>query len=119
MAGPEQLIARLKPRDISAHRLDPTRHILSPNTGLRRAEPADEADQVRLARHEVPVADEDARRVDADEHLVVADHRHVDVPEVQHVCRAVGVLDDRFHGVEDDGVGLADATEQPVVCPSV
>ncbi len=39
----------------------------------------------------------DASCMDAYEHVVIPDHRLVDVPEFQDVGRAVGVLDDCFH----------------------
>ena len=56
------------------------------------------AGQVRQSRHEVPDALVDAGSADADEHVVLACHRLVDVAEFQCFGRAIHVLDDRLHG---------------------
>ena len=79
VAGAEHVVASLKPRHVLADRLDRPRDIHAPNTSLGRAEPeAHDAQQVRQARHDVPVADMDASRVNAYEHVVVPDLGHVD-----------------------------------------
>jgi hypothetical protein len=51
------------------------------------------------ARHDVPVSDESARRLNAEQHIAAAGHRLVDVLELQDICRAVAVLDDRLHRI--------------------
>ena len=69
---------------------------------LGRAEPeAREAHRVGQAGHDVPDAPVHAGRAHPHQHLVVADRGRVDVPELQDVGRAVGVLDDRLHGLVD------------------
>ena len=45
----------------------------------------------------MPDARVDAGRVDLHQHVVLADRRSIDVPELQHVGRAVFVLDDCLH----------------------
>ena len=79
----EHLIARLEPRDILADLLDATRRIDAPDPGLGPAEPeAQDAEQVRQTRHDVPVADVCTRRVNAEQHVAAADHRFVDICEL-------------------------------------
>ena len=85
VARSEHIIARPKPRDALADRLDAARDILAPNANLRRAEPRDHAKHQREAGHDVPVADEDARREDPNEYLPVTHHRCIDVFESQDI----------------------------------
>jgi hypothetical protein len=74
VADPEHLIARLKLSDILPDGLDTARHVGAPDAGLGRAEPgACDAEEVRQARHEVPVSDVCARRENAHEHFVAAE----------------------------------------------
>jgi hypothetical protein len=47
----------------------------------------------------VPVADEEARGADADEPLALGRCGPIEVLEMEHLGRAVRVLDDRSHGV--------------------
>jgi hypothetical protein len=99
VAGAEHLIARLEPRHILADRLDATCDILAPNADFGTAEPRGHADQVGKARHDVPVPDEYARRLNAEQHVATADHRLLDVLEFQDICCAVPLLDDRLHRI--------------------
>ena len=87
VAGAEDLVAGLEPRHVLADRLDGAGDIHAPNTSLGCAEPeAHDAHQVRLPGHHVPVADVDAGRPDADEHVVVADRRACSICcELEHV----------------------------------
>jgi hypothetical protein len=79
----EHLIAGLEPRDILADLLDATCRINAPDPGLGPAEPeAQDAEQVRQTRHDVPVADVRTRRVNAEQHLAAANHRFVDICEL-------------------------------------
>ena len=57
---------------------------------------AERADEVR-AGHAVPLDRVDGSRVDAKQHLVVLDRRHVDVAQLEHVGQAVPLVDDRLH----------------------
>jgi len=99
-AGAEHLVTRLEPGHVLADRLDASRHVIAADGVLGSAEPeARDAHQVRQPRHQVPDALVDPGRVHADEHVVIADHRRVDLPELQDVGRAVRVLDDRSHVV--------------------
>jgi hypothetical protein len=82
VAGAEYFVVRLKLRHVLANRLGLPRDIYAPNTSLGRAESvAYDAHQVRQARHEMPVADMDASRVNSYQHLIVLDHRLVDILE--------------------------------------
>jgi hypothetical protein len=85
-ADAEYLVARLKSRHGFADRLDGPRDIHTSNTRLGRAEPeAHDAHQAWLARHHVPVTDVHASRVNAQEHVVVADLRLLDLLEPENV----------------------------------
>src|SRR5205823_5564914 len=89
---------RLELRHVLADRLDDTGDINAPNTSLGRAESkANEAHQVGLARHHVPVTDVKAGRVNLDEHVVEPDLRLVDLLELEYARRAVAVLNNRPH----------------------
>jgi hypothetical protein len=103
VAGAEDLIPGLEPRDVRADRLDPAGDILTADPRLGRTESGDRAEHQRHARHEVPVPDEDAGREHAQEHAVVTDLRRVDVTELQDVGRSVSVLDDCLHGASRSG----------------
>ena len=72
---------------------------LPPDPNLRLAEPVHQAEHVRKARHDVPVADEEARGADADEHLALGRRGPIEVLEMERLGRAVRVLDDCSHGV--------------------
>ncbi len=86
VAGAEHVVARPEPRHVLAGRLHRARHVHAPHPRLGRAEPeAQDAHQVRLTRHDVPVADVDTRRAHADEHVVVPHHGHRDLPQVEGV----------------------------------
>ena len=108
VAGAEHLVPRLKLGHVLADRLDASGDIETANGVLGRAEPeARDPDQVRQPCHQVPDALVDPGRVHPDKHLVVADHRPVDLPELQDVGRAVSVLDDCLHVCVGDA-GLRD-----------
>jgi hypothetical protein len=53
--------------------------------------------QVRLTRHQVPHAPVEPGGVDANQYLVIADLRPVDLRYAEHVGRSVLGLDDRPH----------------------
>jgi hypothetical protein len=72
----------------------------APNADLGSAQPEigdNDADQVRQAGHDVPVASVQASRTHPDQHLVPLGCRPVDVPELQDIRGAVLVLDDGLH----------------------
>jgi hypothetical protein len=98
--GPaEDLVARLEPGHVGTDRLHGPGDVHAPDPDLGPAQPeADEADQVRQARHDVPHAPVQAGGVDPHQHLVVAGHRPVDVGVLQRLEPAVAVLDDGLHG---------------------
>ena len=86
VAGTEDFVAGLELRHVLADRLDHPCDINTPNTRFGRAEPeADDAHQVGLPRHHVPVADMEASRVDPHEHVVEPDRRLVDLLEFEYV----------------------------------
>ena len=98
VAGAKHFVARLELRHVLADRLDDTGGINAPNTSLGRAESkTNEAHQIGLTRHHVPVTDVQAGRVNPDEHVVEPDLRLVDLLELEYVRRAVVVLDNRPH----------------------
>jgi hypothetical protein len=71
---------------------------VAPGHGIPRpAESEREAQQVRLAGHQVPGAAVDAGRVHPDQHLVVPGLREGDAGQPQHLGGAVPVLHDRPH----------------------
>ncbi len=97
-AGTEDLVAGLELRHVLADRLDHPCDINTPNTRFGRAEPeADDAHQVGLPGHNVPVTDVEACSVDPYEYVVEPDLRLVDLLELEYVRRAVAVLNDRLH----------------------
>jgi len=68
-------VTQFKPGDVPA-----------PDADLRLAQPvAHDAHQVRPAGHDVPDAGIHAGRAHLYEHLVIPDHRLVDLPELQHI----------------------------------
>jgi hypothetical protein len=63
-----------------------SRHVIAADGVLGHSKPeARDADQVRQARHHVPNALVDPGRAHPDEHLIVADGRLIDLPELQDV----------------------------------
>jgi hypothetical protein len=99
--GAEHLVARPEPRDAVADRFDASRDVLPEDATLGPTESEGGnrgADQVRQARHDVPVPDEQARPEHAEQHLAGADLRPLDLLELQDIGRPVLVEHDRLHG---------------------
>ena len=106
-AGAEHLVAGPQPGDARADRRDPSGDILPRHAVLRPPQPeAHQPHEVRPPGHEMPDARIEAGRVDLHQHVALAHPRPLDVPEPQHVGRAVFVLDDclhpRLHGPRAD-----------------
>jgi hypothetical protein len=99
VADAEHLVAGAEHGDFFADGLDLAGDVLSSDPLLGFPQPGDEADRVRRAGHDVPVADECARRDDTDEDLSATRDRRLDVLQPQYIGRAVLVLDDRLHAV--------------------
>ena len=86
VAGTEDFVAGLELRHVLADRLDHPRDINTPNTHFGRAEAeADDAHQVGLPRHHVPVTDVEASRADPYEYVVEPDDRFVDLLELEDI----------------------------------
>src|SRR3989442_9449722 len=96
-AHAEHLIAGSELRHVLADRLDLPGHVHARGAQLGPAQPFAHADEERRASRVVPVEGIDGSSADPDEHAVIADHRLVDVPELEVIRRAVLVLDDRLH----------------------
>jgi hypothetical protein len=101
VAPAEDRVARLEAGDVPADRLDAPGEVHAANGDLGPAQPQgrdDDADQVRQTGHDVPHAPVEAGRVHPHQHLAVLGRRRGDVPELEDVGGAVGVLDDGLHG---------------------
>ncbi len=96
-AEPEHLITWREPGHRRADRDDRAGHIEPLHRIPRTADTANEAEQVRPARHHVPPAPVQTCRVHSKEHLAAGDLRPGNPRETQHVGGAVGVLHDRPH----------------------
>ncbi|HEX2360572.1 MAG TPA: hypothetical protein VHI11_00725 [Jiangellaceae bacterium] len=96
-ADTHHLVAEPKSGHVLADCLDVSGHLTAPDRVLRLADPEEWTDQIGQAGHEMPDAAVDPGGADADQHLVVLDVRLVDVPELEHVGRAVRVLDNGLH----------------------
>src|SRR5215211_7766910 len=65
---------------------------------LRRAYAgAHDAEDVGHATHRVPDVCMDRRGADPNEHLLIRGGGSLDLPELEDICEAVPVLDDRLH----------------------
>ena len=96
----EDLIARLEPRHVPAYRLDVPCQIGTGNKVLRFAQPGPhDPEDVGHAPHRVPDICMEGGRANPDQHLIVPDTRLIDLAHLQHVGRAIPVLDDRLHRV--------------------
>ena len=97
-ADAEHLIADLEPAHIRAGRHDRARDVESGNRvlGPAQAEPH-EANQIRLARHQVPRTAVEPGSGYPNEDLVVPHRGPVDLFDAEHVGGAVLGLDDRPH----------------------
>src|SRR5215216_171642 len=99
VARPVHRVTLLEPRDVSPGRLDGPGGVRATNANLGLAESkAHDADQIGLARHQMPDAWVDACSMHADEQIVVSGLWYLDVARLEHVGRAVLVLNDGFHG---------------------
>ena len=79
-------VASLKLLYILADRLDLPRHIDATNTNLGHAEPeAHNAEHIGQARHDVPVTDMNASRMNTYPHVIISDYWLVNVSEFQYV----------------------------------
>src|SRR5436190_15135050 len=95
VGGAEHLVTGLEPGHVLPHRLHDPGNVAASQRYFGLAQPeADDTKQVRLAGHDVPDADVDAGRVHAYQHVMIADHRDVDVPEFEHIGGAGRALDD-------------------------
>ena len=98
LADSHHLITWPEPGHVLADRLHAPSYLTASNRILRPAKPvAREAYRVRQAGHEMPDAPFHTSRAHADEHLIVFGLGLVDVPELEHVGRAVLVLHDGLH----------------------
>src|SRR5436309_7300465 len=98
VGGAEHRVTGLEPGHVLPHRLHDPGNVAASQRyfGFAQSEAVD-TKPVRLAGHDVPDADVDAGRVHAYQHVMIADHRDVDVPEFEHIGGAVRALDDRLH----------------------
>ena len=84
----EDLITRLKPRHVLANRLNVSCLIRSRNTVLWFEEPSPhEAQDIWQAFHDVPDIWMDGSGMNSYQHLIIIDHRLVDVLEFQNIIR--------------------------------
>ena len=98
VGDPEHLIAGAEACDVVADRDDSSGDIGSRDRVLGLGDPvAGETDQVRGAGDEVGDTSVDAGGVHLDQHLRRRDLWPVDGAQLQHLSRAVAVLDDRTH----------------------
>src|SRR5215204_4619331 len=99
IARPVHLVTLLEPDDIFPGSLDGTSGIHATNADLGLAEAkAHDANQIGKARHQMPDAWIYARSMHADEQLVVPGMWFFDIAKLEHIGRAVFVLNDGFHG---------------------
>jgi hypothetical protein len=111
--------AWLEPGHLLADRLDAAGEVHAPNGDLGSAQPHgwyQEADEVGQAGHDVPDAPVQPGRMDPHQHLVVGGRRLVDVPELQDVGGAVGVLHDGLHSEFPRSTGLGRDGHLPPSC---
>jgi hypothetical protein len=104
-------VPRLKLRHASADRLDPPGGVDAPNAELRCARPEaqpgpDAAHDVREPSHDAPVSRIHGGRVNAHEHFSVPDNRLRQFPDLEHLRRAIPILNDCFHRVLTSAAGL-------------
>jgi hypothetical protein len=97
VADAEYLLADREPGDIGAGRHDRAGHIESGHRVLGGAQARGQADQVRLARHQVPGAPVEPGGVDPEEDLAVTGDWPADLRQVQDVGGTVRGLHDRPH----------------------
>ena len=96
-APTEDLVPGPEGVDLRTDRLDRPRDVGSRNTVLWLGQPGAHAHDVRHSRHQDPVTDVDGGRMDANEHIVLADLGLADILCGQDLRGAVLVLDDRLH----------------------
>ena len=94
---PEHLIPGREPGHSRAGHLDGARHVQPGHRVPRPAQADDRAQGIRPARHHVPAAPVQARRVHPQHYLAAASLRRGDPREPQHLGGAVPVLHDRLH----------------------
>ena len=94
----EDLVTDGEARDARANCFHRASHVQTGHAVLRPANPEADAKQVGLPGHQVNVTSADAGRVHAEQHLTSPGRGLVDVAELQHVGRAVTVLNDCLHG---------------------
>jgi hypothetical protein len=71
---------------VAADRLNAACQVSAPDANLGRAEPeAEDANQIGQPGHQVPDTRIDAGRLHPDQHIVLADHRQLDLPELQYI----------------------------------
>ena len=100
LADAEHLVAGGEAGHVLADRLHDPGQVHAQDRVLRRPDPVPrDADRVGQSRHQVPDATIHPRGMDAHQDLVVGHLRWVDVPELEDVGRAVGLLDDCLHEV--------------------
>ena len=83
VACAEHLITRLELLRFAAYRLDSPCHVVSRNTSFWLEQACEQAHEQWSASHGEAVACVEPRRVNAHQHLIVADDRLVNVPEPQ------------------------------------
>src|SRR6266508_1958213 len=97
-AGSEDLVARVKIRDLRTDLGDRAGNVRPSDTVPRSPKFGAEAGDVRDAPHDDAVSQVEASRVHADQHVLLPDDRFVDLLRGENIRRPVPVLDDRLHG---------------------
>ena len=97
LADTEHLVTGLEAGDLTADCDHHTRHVETGNRVLGRAQADRQARGIGHAGHQMPGAPVEAGGMNLHQHLVGADRRPLDLGLMQHIGRAVLVLDDRPH----------------------
>ena len=115
---PEHVLAHVKVRHIGSRALDHPGEIHAQDGVPGMAEPSREPDEERGPTHHVPVAREERRGTDADEHLTGTRLRPVKVLELEDVRGTVSTVGDRLHpGSRMTGVDRAGSRITTAVSP--
>ena len=98
----EDCIARFEACDIAAGRFYDSGNVCTEPAGFGRANSCEQANKGRCAADKVPVVWVDRGCVDLDEYLVVCRRGLFKLLVLQHVRRAVVVVDDCFHRLHSE-----------------
>src|SRR5437764_1508585 len=104
-AGTEDVVTGLELGDLAAGGFDLAGYVGAEPLVFWFAKPGHQANEIRIATHEVPIIGIDGSRSDAKQDFIVLGNGYGDIGDLQDVRRSVASVDGGFHVAFPEGAG--------------